>query len=296
MLRRHLSVVKATALEILSEPLTLLLLLAALTLAVLAPAFHYHQFGEATRMARDAGFSSLFTCGAAVAVFCTIHAFRREIESGTLQMALSHPVSRASFFIAKTLGAFAAYLVFAAIVFFTSLTVIEGARVGGAIASRTGDIARLHGPFLAAGVAVMIFPLLVGAALNRFLRFRFVLSANVSALVFATLAAAASCVLDRTLMPRHLPLALLVVQTAAVFLSAAAAFAVRLPANAAAAASGVFIALAVPSAGNYYMSNALSNGGSVPWSYVLLAAGAALPALAAFLLLGTWFIGKRDIS
>ena len=96
-------VIKATAIEILSSPLTLLLLLAALTLAVLAPAFHYHQFGEATRMARDAGFSAIFTCGTAVAVFCTIQAFRSEIESGTLQMALSHPISRASFFISKML-------------------------------------------------------------------------------------------------------------------------------------------------------------------------------------------------
>ena len=54
-MRGIMSVAKATALEILSEPLTLLVLLAALTMAVLAPAFHYHQFGEATRMARDAG-------------------------------------------------------------------------------------------------------------------------------------------------------------------------------------------------------------------------------------------------
>ena len=38
----------------------MLVLIAALSIEVLAPAFHYHQFGEATRMARDAGFSALF--------------------------------------------------------------------------------------------------------------------------------------------------------------------------------------------------------------------------------------------
>ena len=166
-MRSAVSVAKATALEILSEPLPLLVLLAALVMAVLAPAFHYHQFGEATRMSRDAGFSALFTCGSVVAVFGTIRAFRREMESGTMQMALSHPVSRGGFFIAKSLGAFVAYLAFATTVFGTSLAIVEGARVGGAVAATTGDIARLSGPFLAAGVAVMLVPLLLGAALNR---------------------------------------------------------------------------------------------------------------------------------
>ena len=91
---KFFSILKATALEILSEPLSLLVLLAALAMTVFAPAFHYHQFGEATRMARDAGFSALFACGGVLAVFTTIRAFRREVETGTLEMALAHPVSR----------------------------------------------------------------------------------------------------------------------------------------------------------------------------------------------------------
>jgi hypothetical protein len=289
-------VIKATAIEILSSPLTLLLLLAALTLAVLAPAFHYHQFGEATRMARDAGFSAIFTCGTAVAVFCTIQAFRSEIESGTLQMALSHPISRASFFVSKMLGAFVAYFVFTSIVFFTSLTIIEGARIGGVIARQTGDIARLHGPYFAAGVSIMLMPLILGAMLNRFLRFRFVLSANIISFVLASLAVIVSSVFNYSLFSRYLPVAVLLMMPACVFVSAAAAFATRLPANAAAASCGVLIALSVPSIGNYYMSNALSNGGVVSWSYVAMAAVAAAPALAAFIILGVWFMGKRDVS
>ena len=296
MNRGMASVAKTTALEVLSEPLTLLLLLAALALAVLAPAFHYHQFGEATRMARDAGFSAIFTCGSAVAVFCTIRVFRREIESGTLQMALSHPVSRAGFFLAKTAGAFPAYLPFAAIVFFTTLAIVEGARIGGLLAGKSGDIARLYAPFLAAGVAVMILPLVIGAALNRFAHCRFVLSAMLSALVLSALAGGASAFIDPALLPRHLPVAVLLAITAAVLLSAAAAFAMRVPANAAAAGSGLLLAVALPAVGNYYMSDALANGGTVPWSYVAMAAAAALPALLAFLLLGTWFICERDVS
>ena len=130
----------------LSEPLALLTLLAALAIEVLAPAFHYHQFGEATRMARDAGLSSLFMGGSVFAVFVTIRAFRREIESGTMEMALAHPVSRAGFFLGKALGAVLAYLAFAAVVAATALVMVEGAAVGGAIAKRSGDIARIYGP------------------------------------------------------------------------------------------------------------------------------------------------------
>ena len=295
-MRGAASVAKATALEILSEPLTLLVLLAALVMAVLAPAFHYHQFGEATRMARDAGFSALFTCGSVVAVFGTIRAFRREIESGTVQMALSHPVSRGGFFIAKALGSFAAYLVFATTVFFTSLVIVEGARVGGAVAERTGDIARIGGPFLAAGVAVLLLPLLFGAALNRFGRGRFVLSSMSAAFFLSLLAGAASAALDRELLPRYLPVAVLLLPPALVLLAASAAFAVRFRANAAAAAVGVIAATGLPAVGNYYMSDALSRGGSVPWGYVAVASLAAVPAVLAFALLGIRFIGGRDVS
>ena len=155
MARRSASVVKSTVLEILSEPLTLLLLLTALALTVLAPAFHYHQFGEPTRMARDAGLSALLTCGGLMAVLGVVRSFRREIETGTMAMALVHPLSRSGFFLSKVLGAFAAYLVFAATVFFVTMTIVEGAAVGGALARKTGDIARLWGPCLAAGVGVM---------------------------------------------------------------------------------------------------------------------------------------------
>ena len=296
MTRGVVSAAKATALEILSEPLTLLVLLAALTIAVLAPAFHYHQFGEGTRMARDAGFSALFTCGSIVAVFGTIRAFRREIESGTVQMALSHPVSRGGFFVAKALGAFVAYLAFAATVFCTSLAIVEGARVGGAVAARTGDIARISGPFLVAGVAVMLLPLLLGAALNRFARCRFVLTSTLTALALAVVAGAASLALDPGLVLRYVPVAVLLAPPALVLLAASAAFAVRLAANAAAAAVGVVAAICAPAVGNYYMADALSGGGSLPWGYVGLAALCAAPAALAFVLLGLRFVGGRDVS
>ena len=295
-MRRLIPIVKATAFEILSEPLSLLVLLASLVLTVLAPAFHYHQFGEATRMARDAGLSSVFTGGLVIAVFGTIRAFRREVESGTMAMALAHPVSRTEFFLAKTLGAGLAYLVFVSVVFLTALVIVDGAAIGGMIAAKSGDIARLYGPNLAEGVGVIVLSLVVGAALNRFGNVRFVLSSFILALSLSLAFAALSVVRDATGFLRLLPVVTLIVLFTTVPLAAAAAFAVRLRANAAASSAGLVLALLLPAVGNYYMADALSKGGSVPWTYVGSAALAMLPAVLLFLFLGIHFINGRDIS
>ena len=295
-MRRWAAIVRATALEMLSEPLSLLVMLAALALEVLAPAFHYHQFGELTRMARDAGLSALFTCGGVFAVFATIRAFRREVESGTLEMALAHPVSRAGFFLAKTLGAAFAYVLFACVVAATSVVIVDGAAIGGEISRRSGDIARLYGPSFAAGVAVMILPLVVGAAFNRFARCRFVLSTFVVSFALSASAAAASVAHNPALAARLAPAFALIALTGFVFVASAAAFAVRMRANAAAACVGVVALLMLPAMGNYYIADALSNGGTVPWPYVGLAVAATAPAAAFFLLAGIRFMGDGDIA
>ena len=291
MLRRFSAIAKTTALEILSEPLSLLLLVAALVMEVLAPAFHYHQIGEPTRMACDAGISALFTCGMMFAVFPTIRAFRREVESGTLEMALAHPVSRGCFFVAKAAGALAAYFVFAAIVFTTSLVTVAGADIGGRIAAKTGDIARLYGPCFAAALAVPVGSLVAGAAFNRFARFRFVLSSFALAAVIA--AAGAFWFVTPALVARMSGAAASVAVSATIPLAAAAAFSVRFGANASASSCGIVVALMLPAFGNYVLSDALSGGGSVPWGYVSLLVAATVPAVAFFLVLGAMFANRE---
>lgn len=294
LVRSFLSIVRATALEILSEPLTLLVLLSALALAVFAPAFHYHQFGEATRMARDAGLSALFVCGGVIAVFGTIRTFRREIESGTMEMALSHPVSRGRFFLAKVAGAAAAFLAFAAVVILVSFTIVTGAAIGGELAAQSGDIARLWGPSFAAGVAVIVLPLFLGAVLNRFARMRFVLSAFVLAAAFAVLAGLWSVFRGMELALRLLPVFLAALLPSLVLLSAAAAVSTRLKANASASCVAILFLLLLPMIGNCCFSDALSNGGRVPWTAIGVAVGAAAPALLFFALLGVYLINGRD--
>ena len=247
-------------------------------------------------MARDAGLSSVLMGGLVIAVFGTIRAFRREVESGTMAMALAHPVSRTAFFLAKTLGAGAACLAFSSVIFLTALVIVDGAAIGGLIAAKSGDVARLYGPNLAEGVGVIVLPLVAAAALNRFGNVRFVLSSFFLALSLSVVCAVLSVIRDATGFLRLLPVAVLIVLFTSILLVASAAFAARLKANAAASSAGLVFALLLPTVGNYYLADALSKGGSVPWTYVGCAALATLPVVLLFLFLGIHFINGRDIS
>lgn len=292
-MRRFWAIVRATALEMISEPLSLLVLMGALALSTLAPAFHFHQFGEATRMARDAGVSALLVAGSAFAFFATARTFRRELESGTAAVALAISVSRSVFFLAKATGAFLAYALFAAAIAANSLTVTNGAALGGALAERTGDLARLWGPSYALGVAAIVLPVIAAAALNRFARFRFTLSAFSLTVLVALLSAAYR--FDASLASRlvrvWLPLAALPVAVAA----ATAAVTVRFRPSVANALVAALAVLSLPFVGNHCLSDALSRGGTVGWGYALAATGVTAVAIAAFLLAGTSFINARDL-
>lgn len=293
-MRRGRAIVFATALELLCEPLFLLVLLAALVLSSLAPAMHYHQFGEASRMARDAGLSAILVGGAVIALAGPVRTLRREFETGTAQVALAHSVSRTSFFLCKFLGCALAYAAFVATVALASLTVVNGAEIGGRLASVRGDIARLWGPSLSCALAAVVLPLVVGAVLNRFARFRFTLTANLLALAVAF--AGIFYRFDSALAVRLLPPLALSAAPALALLAASAAFAVRFKGNVALSLSAIVAALVLPVLGNYSLSDALAYGGTVPVVYVVAAFAAILPAVAALLILGVHFINGRDVQ
>ncbi len=274
-MRRFCAIVRATAHEIASEPLALLLTMSALALAVITPALHYHQFGEPTRMARDAGFSALLIGGLAHVIFCTVKTFRREIESGTLQMALAHSVSRTQFFLAKLCGVGVAYLVFAVTIFAASLTVVNG-------------------QFYALAVMTLVVPIIVAAILNRFMRFRFTFTATLLSAVWAILAMVYR--MDGALVLRFLPVALTLVFPTLLLATVVAAFAVRWKEHAALALTGVVFVLMLPLLGNYYLSDVLSKGGALAWRHVALALTLTAPLVLAFVGLGLVLFEKRDVG
>lgn len=266
------AIAKTTALEVLSEPLVLLTNLCALTLAVLSPAFHYHQFGEPTRMARDAGISAAIVCGTVIAVYGAIKTFRRDIESGTAAVCLSHGVSRGGYFRAKLAGLLLACAFCWLTVAATSVVMVNGAAIGGRVAAGTGDIAKIWGPSLAVALCPIVLPFVLGAVLNRFFAFRFVLSANVLALILSILGLFYRP--DFALAADHLWSLVGAVLPVPVWLFASAAFASRFKANAAFTFAALVVVLQLP----------------------FLKGWAILPAAAFFVYLGEVLFDECDIA
>ena len=228
-------------------------------------------------MARDAGLSALFVGGTIFAAVGAAMSVRREFESGTAAVALSHPVSRLQFLVAKACGAFAAFSLFAFVLGAVTVVIVNGANIGAGIARKTGDIPRLWGVSFACGVAVIVVPYVVGAVLNRFFRFRFALASFLTAVCIAFASLFYRPDLDAL---RLLPAIALLFVPAAFFVMAATAAAASLKTNATFAVCALLAAGFLPFAGNYCLSNALAGGGMVSWWYVAAAAAAAIPAIA----------------
>lgn len=298
-MRRYWAVAAAAVREVTAEPLSLLLTMGGSAIPFFAGAFNFHQFGEPTRMARDATFSALMVVGGIFAAVAAVRGFCRERESGTLEMALAHPVSRTGYFLARFAGMMMAYWLFFATVATVGAMLTAGAQIGWEIASARGEIAPLWGPAMALAVAAIVLPVAAAALLNRFWRLRFTLTAvvlgavaAVSAIALAAVLAAAAGVSGRVLpiAVRMAPVAVALAAPATVLAAAAAAAAVRWRAPAASAATALAAVAMFPMWGGYYFSEALAGGGSLPWSTVVRGWLAALPLAAGCLTAGAgWF-------
>lgn len=241
-------------------------------MSALAPAFHYHQFGEPTRMARDAGVSALLAGGLMMVLVGAVKSFRRDIESGTAAVCLSHGVSRRAFFLAKFAGLMLAYGFFALTEAAVSVTIVNGAKLGGEFARANGTMATVWGPSLALALGAMVLPLAIGAVLNRFCGFRFVLTSHVAMLVLAVLGVAYR--FDPALCFGHLERLAETALPAVAYTAMAAAYACRFRLNVAGALTALTVAVQLP-----FMSG---------W--------AVLPGMLTFLCLGVVLFDECDIA
>lgn len=292
-MRKFFTIAKATAFEIVDDPLSLLILISSSALAILGPALHYHQFGEPSRMARDAGFSALFICGILFVGFGSIRSLRRELESGTASVALSRDVGRGVFFLAKYFGSLLAYLHYASSLFLLTIIIIKGAEIGGSIALAKGDIARLYGPSFVIGTACVILPPFFAATLNKWANLRFASTSNV--IMLGMLFTGAFFKFDLSLVLRVLPVALVAMLPAALVSAALLSFAVKFRINVSLSLGLLVFVLLIPFIGSYYLPETLAKGGSLSWKYVGFSFAAIAPLIAAHLFLGAALFARREI-
>lgn len=311
-MRRWWVVIRATVLEMSSEPLALLLTFCAAFTVAITSLLHFHQFGESTRMARDAGLSALLVFGILQAIFCTIKAVRREIESGTAQMALAHSLSRPAFLLSKMIGASISSMMFTVTVSCVVADIVIGAAVGGFVTTATGDCVAILWPTSLKIVAgVILLPLVLATLLDWLGRFRFTKTATILTLVCAVLSLPLSLLLADgvcaemfpEMMPvlhemvwKLLPALVVTYFPLPLFAAVAAAFAVRFKDNTASSISVGLFFLMIPFLSNYYLSDALASGGSLSWSWVGIVALATLPLIAAFAWLGVVLFADRDVG
>jgi hypothetical protein len=307
-----------TAVEILRQPLPVLLTTLASGLAALFPLVLSFQFGEEGRLVRDAILALHFTLGVYLAAVAASATLGREWESGTGALVLSKAVSRELFYLSKFLGL---VLVLAVFTFCLGAAAVLSTRVGVAnymIDSRAGGII---------GAAILAAVLLAG--LLNYWKGRPFPSAMQGLLMVALPAAAAllallpapddALPLGATLL-RLAPPLLLVFLALVMMAALTLALAARLPAVPVLAAAGAVFLLGLvnapllgsaaaagrpwavaasallPDWQHFWLVDALSNGGRIPFAYVGWAALYAGAWTAGLLCAGVAVFRNREVT
>jgi len=106
--RAYLAIARQAFLESLREPAFVAVLWATVFLIALSTRLPLFGFREDTFLLREIGLSTLFLAGTVLAALAASSSLSAEIERGTALAILSKPVGRAGFVIAKYAGALAA--------------------------------------------------------------------------------------------------------------------------------------------------------------------------------------------
>lgn len=95
-------------LELVRQPIYLILLVCSVTFMMILSSIYYFGLGEDTKMVKDSVLATLFLSGIFGAVIGSAASVAEEIRSGTALSVLSKPVGRLQFLMAKYLGLIAA--------------------------------------------------------------------------------------------------------------------------------------------------------------------------------------------
>jgi len=135
--RQTVALAGLTALEVLRQPVCLLLVLLSVTLMALLPFLILHRFGEDGKLVRDSAFALHAVFGIFVAGYAATTALSREIRRGTAAAVLSKPVSRDLFFLAKFIGVVGVVAVFSLC---AGLTTLLAERIAEKFVTRDGIV------------------------------------------------------------------------------------------------------------------------------------------------------------
>lgn len=321
-IHQFLLISRATALEGLQQPVVLLLTLSSTLLTSLVPLVQLYTFGEPGRLARDSGLSFFLVFGLWILVFTAGFTVSAEMQRGTAATVLAKPVGRTTFLLGKWAGCLGVLTVFATSTLIatllaerTSEAFVETAAFHGAIVDRYSGLGAL---------AAITGSLVLAGGLHYFRRARFGLSAMLLMLVLLFAVMAGCSFVNRAgeflsvpslqLNLRVLPVALLIFLLLALYTAVATSLSTRFGRMTVLAVCGGLLFAGffvdslfgasggllprllyslVPDVQNFWMADALGQGGRMPLGYVLKAAICSLSYSAAALVMGVVFFRRN---
>lgn len=305
-----------TLLGVIRQPLVLLMTTAFLILAGLLPLVGMFNLGEEGKLVRDGALAFHFVFGLLLASASASAALFREIRSGRAAIVLSKPVSRELFFLATYCGVVLTLLLFSMMAMITTLFSVRMAMMrweldGVAVALFFGALLAAFGM---AAVSNFRFK-------TSFVSGAFLLMLPALLMVFLVEAcrdpAGHFCPLGTFIQWRVVPASILISMALLVLASIAVSLSTRLsPVFTMALCSGLFFLglisdyllgqtrecslfadvfyRVLPNWQDFWMVDALTGGGSIPWSYVAMSgvyAGLYLTAV-----LGLGLISFRSVE
>ena len=120
-------IAKNTLRECLRQPIYIILMITTLVIIGCYPIFSWFVFREQEKLVIDGSLASILLFGLITAVLCSSHAVFREIESGTVLLILSKPVSRSQFILAKVVGIGAALTIFVVVTGLAAVMMLRAA-------------------------------------------------------------------------------------------------------------------------------------------------------------------------
>jgi len=178
-MRQFIAIVSNAFMELIRQPVFLLLMTTSAIFSVFLASIPYFGFGDDPKLVKDSVLAVMLLAGLLGAVLSASNSLTREIHTGTALAVLSKPVGRASFLFAKYLGIAGVLVV---------LTYVN--LVAALLASRMAYDAYGSTDFLALGIYVgsVVAAYLLGGLSNYFLQRPFVSDAILSLVIVTTLA------------------------------------------------------------------------------------------------------------
>ncbi len=177
-MRQFATIATNAFMELIRQPVFLLLMTASSVFCVFLASVPYFGFGDDPKLVKDSTLAVTFLAGLLGAVLCASSSLAREIRTGTALAVLSKPVGRAAFLLAKYAGLAAAL---------TVLTLVN--LIACLLASRMGYDAYGETDWLALGIfcGAMVLAYGLGAFSNFFLGRPFVSDAVLAVVMLVML-------------------------------------------------------------------------------------------------------------